>query len=249
MGIQSLHDYTEHHPNCPQSWQLYSKWLYKTGDTKNSLTAILKAYALDPHNRTICRTAAKVLAASNKQYDSLQLLEKCYVQFRECWSIWALGARINVKYPQTQINAKTLSAKATSLQPRHPQAWFQHGEVLALAGNHQEAIVAVTEGIKWLPEKPSLRYLVYTHWLLAENQVALNNKHHAKNHYSEVLFFSEKMVETDPMMGYYWQGKAHEKLQNHCGRLRSYRMAKNHHLFYPYRKEIEEVLRPDNAMS
>jgi len=102
-------------------------------------------------------------------------------------------------------------------------------EMLALAGRHREAITALEEGWKWLPEGEG--YAQST-----PAAVWLGDEAKSRTWYEESVHHALELIAINPAIAHYWQGKALERLGNVPGARQAYRTALRHHLLHPARR-------------
>jgi tetratricopeptide (TPR) repeat protein len=122
-------------------------------------------------------------------------------------------------------------------------SWFRHGRVLALAGKHQEAVEALSQGCQLLLEAGSYLPSVSAAVWLGESYRVLGNDAASRQWWQEACQLTKELMELDPAMACYWQGRALEGLEDVSGAIEAYRSALSQQLLYPARGEVQEALK------
>lgn len=259
-GVGVLAQFTEKHPNHPRSWYSYGRCLFHTGDYHQAASAMLKAYHLYPKDCEIYRALCEILPlilplispsshlltpeGSNGIPISLALIvEEMLERFPQRWSVWTTAGRVLVEHFQEIDRGCDVSARATQLQPQLPHAWFRHGRVLALAGKHQEAVEALTQGWQLLADAedylPSVSVAVW----LGESYRVLGDEAASREWWFGACQQALALMEFEPPTVCYWLGKALQGLGDVRGAVEAYQRSLNQQLLYPFRGEVEEALK------
>jgi RNA polymerase sigma factor (sigma-70 family) len=239
-SIAVLRTYTEYHPACSDGWRSYASLLYRTGELKDAVHAIMKAYTLHQSDWRIQQTACEILAFAQK-LDSLSIiLEEMRERFPPYWRLWAAAGLALATTGYDPENACAIASRGTQLQPQIALTWFHHGRALALANRHLEAIVALKKGWNLLPEI-SEQAVAAMAWL-GESKRHLGNDAEAQACWAEVLRHSHEFTGMNPARAYYWRGKALENLGAADSAMLAYRIALQLHLLYPERQEVLQKL-------
>ena len=182
------------------------------------------------------------LGGSNHQVTLTSIVEEMLDRFPDRWSVWTTAGRVLVESFQEIDRGCSVSAKGTQLEPQLPDAWFCHGRVLALAGKHREAVEALAQGWHLLPEEggylPSVSAAVW----LGESYGVLGDEV-ASRKWLEKACQSQELMEFDPAMAGYWQGRALLGLGDVTEAVEAYRGALSRRLLYPFRGEVEEAVK------
>jgi tetratricopeptide (TPR) repeat protein len=180
---------------------------------------------------------------SNYQVTLASLIEEMLERFPERWSVWTTAGRVLVESFQAVERGCSVSLQGTQLQPQLPDAWFCHGRVLALAGKYGEAIEALQQGWQLLPQERSYLQSVSAAVWLGESYRVLGDEAGSRKWLEEACQFAQELMEFDPAMACYWQGRALLGLGDIKGAVEAYRSALSQRLLYPFRGEIEEAVK------
>jgi tetratricopeptide (TPR) repeat protein len=249
-GIAVLSAFTRSRPNNPLGWYNSALWLFRTGEPQAAAESVMNAYFLCRDDQNINRALCKILPHAGRLKDLRPLLEEMPKRFPGQWSIWAAVGRVMAEWFKESDLGCSLSSHGTRLQPRLSQAWFQHGRVLALADKHREAIRAIKEGWKWLPEEGGYKQSVAAAAWLGESYRMLGDESKCKDWWKEAAHRAQGLMVVDPATGYYWRGKAFQSLGDSPGALQAYRAALSRHLHHPFRQEVKmalELLQPQRG--
>ena len=183
------------------------------------------------------------LGRSNLQVTLASIVEEMLDRFPERWSVWTTAGRVLVECFQEIERGCSISAKGTQLQPQLPDAWFRHGRVLALAGKHREAVEALVQGWQLLPEAGGYLQSASVAVWLGESYRVLGDDAASRRWWEEACRLANELMEFDPAMAHYWQGRALLGLGDVTGAMQAYKSALSRRLLYPFRGEVEEVLK------
>lgn len=183
------------------------------------------------------------LGGSNYQVTLASLIEEMLERFPERWSVWATAGRVLVEYFQEIERGCGVSVRGTQLQPQLPDAWFRHGRVLALSGKHREAVEALQQGWQLLPQERSYLQSVSAAVWLGESYRVLEDEVASRKWLEEACQFAQELMEFDPAMACYWQGRALLGLGDIKGAVEAYRSALSQRLLYPFRGEVESAVK------
>ncbi|MGF1989430.1 MAG: tetratricopeptide repeat protein [Nostoc sp. ZfuVER08] len=255
-GVRVLAKFTQEHPNNPSGWYYYGRCLFHTGEYQQGVQAMLKVYYLYPKDREIYRALCEILLAVEMTFPPEPLLgrerentilasvvEEMLERFAEHWSVWATAGRVLVEGFQEIERGCSVSGRGTQLQPNLADSWFRHGRVLALAGKHQEAVEALSQGCQLLLEAGSYLPSVSAAVWLGESYRVLGNDAASRQWWQEACQLTKELMELDPAMACYWQGRALEGLEDVSGAIEAYRSALSQQLLYPARGEVQEALK------
>jgi len=255
-GVRVLAKFTQEHPNNPSGWYYYGRCLFHTGEYQQAVQAMLKVYYLYPKDREIYRALCEILLAVEMTFPPepfvggegenttlASIVQEMLERFAEHWSVWATAGRVLVEGFQEIERGCSVSAKGTQLQPNLADTWFRHGRVLALAGKHQEAVEALSRGCQLLPEAGSYLPSVSAAVWLGESYRVLGNDAASRQWWQEACQLTKELMELDPAMACYWQGRALEGLEDVSGAIEAYRSALSQQLLYPARGEVEKALK------
>ncbi|MDZ8189409.1 MAG: tetratricopeptide repeat protein [Nostoc sp. ChiSLP02] len=243
QGVGVLAQFTQKHPNNPSGWYYYGRCLADTGENEAAAEAILQAYHLYPHDCEIYRALCEILPAAGRLNELRPLVDEMLERFPERWSVWATVGRVLVESFKNIERGCKVSLRGTQLQPQLPDAWFCHGRVLALAGKHRDAVEALVQGWQFFPEKEDyLQSLPGLVWL-GESYRMLGNNVASRRYWQQACLQAEELMEFDPAIAYYWQGRALELLGNELGAIEAYRNALSQQLLYPAHGEVKEALK------
>jgi RNA polymerase sigma factor (sigma-70 family) len=241
-GKAVLQTFTERHLDCPRCWYHYAWWLFYTGDTQTAADAIMKVYALYRNDAEIYHAMCEILPCAGRLDELRSLVEEMLQRFPERWTVWTTAGLVLVKWFKNENRAWIVSAQAPQLQPHLADAWFQHGRVLAMIGRNEEAVVALEQGWKCLPEEECNDQLVQIAWWLGESYQALGEEQKSLAWWEEAVSRALEFTALNPAIAYYWQGKALEALGDVPRMMQVYKMALSVHLLYPARREVKETL-------
>ena len=187
-------------------------------------------------------TALGDLGGSHRQVTLASIVEEMLDRFPDRWSVWTTAGRVLVESFQEIELGCGVSVRGTQLQPQLPDAWFCHGRVLALAGKHREAVEALAQGWQLLPEDGSYLQSVSAAVWLGESYRVLGDEV-ASRKWLEKACQSQELMEFDPAMAWYWQGRALLGLGDVTEAVEAYRSALSRRLLYPFRGEVEEAVK------
>jgi tetratricopeptide (TPR) repeat protein len=187
-------------------------------------------------------TALGDLGGSNRQVTLASIVEEMLDRFPDRWNVWTTAGRVLVESFQEIDRGCSVSAKGTQLEPQLPDAWFGHGRVLALAGKHREAVEALAQGWQLLPEDGGYLQSVSAAVWLGESYRVLGDEV-ASRKWLEKACQSQELMEFDPAMAGYWQGRALLGLGDVTEAVEAYRSALSRRLLYPFRGEVEEAVK------
>jgi tetratricopeptide (TPR) repeat protein len=182
------------------------------------------------------------LGGSNPEVTLASIVEEMLDRFPGRWSIWTTAGRVLVESFQEIDRGCGVSVRGTQLEPLLPDAWFSHGRVLALAGKHGEAVEALAQGWQLLPEEGGYLQSVSAAVWLGESYRGLGDEV-ASRKWLEKACQSRELMEFDPAMACYWQGRALLGLGDVTEAVEAYRSALSRRLLYPFRGEVEEVVK------
>lgn len=182
------------------------------------------------------------LGRSNNQVTLASIVEEMLDRFPDRWSVWTTAGRVLVESFQEIERGCGVSVRGTQLEPQLPDAWFGHGRVLALAGKHREAVEALAQGWQLLPEEGRYLQSVSAAVWLGESYRVLGDEV-ASRKWLEKTGQSQELMEFDPAMAGYWQGRALLGLGDVTEAVEAYRSALSRRLLYPFRGEVEEAVK------
>jgi tetratricopeptide (TPR) repeat protein len=183
------------------------------------------------------------LGGSNRQVTLASIVEEMLDRFPERWSVWTTAGRVLVESFQEIERGCGVSVRGTQLEPQLPDAWFCHGRVLALAGKHREAVEALAQGWQLLPEDGSYLQSVSAAVWLGESYRGLGDEVASRQWLEKACQFAQELMEFDPAMAGYWQGRALLGLGDVTEAVEAYRSALSRRLLYPFRGEVEEAVK------
>jgi len=183
------------------------------------------------------------LGRSNPEVTLTSIVEEMLDRFPERWSVWTTAGRVLVESFQEIERGCSVSAKGTQLEPQLPDAWFGHGRVLALAGKHREAVEALAQGWQLLPEDGGYLQSVSAAVWLGESYRGLGDEVASRKWLEKACQFAQELIEFDPAMACYWQGRALLGLGDVREAVEAYRSAMSRRLLYPFRGEVEEAVK------
>jgi tetratricopeptide (TPR) repeat protein len=182
------------------------------------------------------------LGGSNRQVTLASIVEEMLDRFPQRWNVWTTAGRVLVESFQEIERGCSVSVRGTQLEPQLPDAWFCHGRVLALAGKHREAVEALAQGWQLLPEDGSYLQSVSAAVWLGESYRGLGDEVASRKWLEKADQFRE-LMEFDPAMAGYWQGRALLGLGDVTEAVEAYRSALSRRLLYPFRGEVEEAVK------
>ncbi|MEG3865461.1 tetratricopeptide repeat protein [Microcoleus sp. Z1_B2] len=182
------------------------------------------------------------LGGSNPEVTLASIVEEMLDRFPDRWSVWTTAGRVLVESFQEIERGCGVSVRGTQLEPQLPDAWFGHGRVLALAGKHREAVEALAQGWQLLPEEGRYLQSVSAAVWLGESYRVLGDEV-ASRKWLEKTGQSQELMEFDPAMAGYWQGRALLGLGDVTEAVEAYRSALSRRLLYPFRGEVEEAVK------
>jgi tetratricopeptide (TPR) repeat protein len=182
------------------------------------------------------------LGGSNPEVTLASIVEEMLDRFPERWNVWTTAGRVLVESFQEIERGCGVSVRGTQLEPQLPDAWFCHGRVLALAGKHREAVEALAQGWQLLPEEGGYLQSVSAAVWLGESYRGLGDEV-ASRKWLEKACQSRELMEFDPAMAGYWQGRALLGLGDVTEAVEAYRSALSRRLLYPFRGEVEEAVK------
>ncbi|MBD0344772.1 MAG: tetratricopeptide repeat protein [Coleofasciculus sp. Co-bin14] len=183
------------------------------------------------------------LGGSNCQVTLASIVEEILERFPERWSVWATAGRVLVESFQEIERGCSVSLQGTQLQPQLPAAWLCHGRVLALSGKHREAVEALQQGWQLLPQERGYLQSVSAAVWLGESYRVLEDEVASRKWLEQACQFAQELMEFDPAMVCYWQGRALSGLGDVQGAVEAYRSALRRQLLYPFRGEVESALK------
>ncbi|MEG4944019.1 tetratricopeptide repeat protein [Microcoleus sp. F4-D5] len=182
------------------------------------------------------------LGGSHRQVTLASIVEEMLDRFPQRWSVWTTAGRVLVESFQEIDRGCAVSVRGTQLEPQLPDAWFGHGRVLALAGKQREAVEALAQGWQLLPEEGGYLQSVSAAVWLGESYRVLGDEV-ASRKWLEKACQSQELMEFDPAMAGYWQGRALLGLGDVTEAVEAYRSALSRRLLYPFRGEVEEAVK------
>lgn len=256
-GVAVLQQFVEEHPNNPSGWYYYAQCLFHTGDYTTASVAILKAYKLYPNDCEIYRALCEILPEAGITSPPTPLLpgegsslsvisiivEEMLERFPQRWSVWVTAGRVLVEWFNEREWGCRVSAKAVELQPQLADAWFRHGRVLALAGRHREAVVALEQGWIELPPLGGYGQSVPAAVWLGESYRVLGEEERSRKWWKEACEGAKELMKLNRATAHYWQGRALAGVGDVAGATLAYSVALSGQLFYPMREEVQEVLK------
>ncbi|WP_377475857.1 MAG: tetratricopeptide repeat protein [Microcoleus anatoxicus] len=182
------------------------------------------------------------LGGSNNQVTLASIVEEMLDRFPDRWSVWTTAGRVLVESFQEIDRGCAVSVRGTQLEPQLPEAWFCHGRVLALAGKHREGVEALAQGWQLLPEDGGYLQSVSAAVWLGESYGVLGDEVASRKWLEKACQFRE-LMEFDPAMAGYWQGRALLGLGDVTEAVEAYRGALSRRLLYPFHGEVEEAVK------
>ncbi len=202
----------------------------------------MHAYVLEPHDAAILQAACAILLAANKLSELEPLVHTLLQQFPAHWNACTTAGYTLLRGYGAPKHACAIAARAPELQPRLAQAWFQYGSVLALAGQHGEAIAALEAGWTWRPQEDGYAQSTPAAVWLGESYGALSNVSKAQQWWETAINLAHKLRPCQPAIAHYWEGKAWARLGQTDRAHQALRTALRQHLLYPDRQEAERFL-------
>ena len=242
QGVEVLAEFTTEHPNHPYGWYYYGRCLFETGEYQKAAQMMGKAYQLYPHNCEIYRGLCEILPLAKRLEELRSVVEEMLQRFPERWSVWATAGRVLVECFQELERGCQISEQGTQLQPQLADAWLRHGRVLALAGKHQEAVLALEKGWRFLPAGGYLQSVPAAVWL-GESYRVLGDVRASKGWWEAACEGCEELRAFNPVMANYWLGRALLGLGDKLGAIKAYEGALSQQLLYPAREEVEKSLK------
>lgn len=240
--VTVLQKFIEEYWHNPLGWYYYARFMFHTGQLQEAVTAILKAHTMHRKDWEIYRTLCEILPIAGQLDELRAVVEEMLEHFPERWSVWATAGQVLVEHFQEIEQGSHFSAKGIELQPQLADAWFCHGRVLALAGKHQEAIEVLKLGWQYLPAgEACLQSAPVAGWL-AESSSVIGDEINHRHWWKVAAHNAHQMVDFDPAIAYYWQGRASAALGNTTQARQAYHKALSQQLLYPANKEIQEIL-------
>ena len=242
-GVGILAQFTEEHPNHPKGWYYYGRCLFHTGEYQKAASAMLKAYDLYPQDCQIYRALCEVLPAAGMIFypNLVDIVEQMLQHFGDRWSVWATAGRVLVESCQEIARGCDISFKGTQLQPLLPDAWFCYGRVLALAGKHQSAVEALAQGWRLLPEAGGYMQSVSAAVWLGESYQVLGDDNASRRWWEEACQRVQELMEFEPAIASYWQGRALEGMGDVKGAIQAYGSALSLQLLYSEKVFMFEI--------
>ncbi len=235
--------FIEEYWHNPLAWYYYARFMFHTGQFQTAVTAIFKAYQMYQKDWEIYRLLCEILPIVDKVDKLRDIVEEMLEYFPEHWSVWGTAGQVLVEHCQEIEAGISFSGKGIELQPQLADAWFYHGRVLALAGKHSEAIEILKQGWQWLPTKDvCLQSAPVAGWL-AESSNAIGDEINYQYWWKIAANCADQMVNFDPTIAYYWQGRALAALGNKTQAKQAYQQALSQHLLYPADMEIKGILK------
>ncbi|MEG4515995.1 MULTISPECIES: tetratricopeptide repeat protein [unclassified Microcoleus] len=183
------------------------------------------------------------LGGANREITLTLIVEEMLDRFPDRWNVWTTAGRVLVESFQEIDRGCSVSAKGTQLEPQLPDAWFGHGRVLALALKHREAVEALAQGWQLLPEDGGYLQSVSAAVWLGESYRGLGDEVASRKWLEKACQFAQELMEFDPAMAGYWQGRALLGLGDVTEAVEAYRSAMSRRLLYPFRGEVEEAVK------
>ncbi|NEP56106.1 MAG: tetratricopeptide repeat protein [Symploca sp. SIO2G7] len=230
------------HPNNSKSWYYYAQCLYQTGNAKAAAEAMLQAYTIYHNHPDIYLALCEIFPDAGRLNHLELLIEDMLEHFPECWTVWAKAGQLLVESFRELERGCRISAKGPQLQPELAEAWFCHGRVLALAGRHREALVALEQGWQRLPSQGGYLSSVPAAMWLGEIYQALEDDTSSQHWWTEAAKRASELRQFNPATADYWQGKALEALGNVAGAQQAYRSALHQQLFHPCNGKVKLAL-------
>jgi RNA polymerase sigma factor (sigma-70 family) len=246
-GVSLLVALVAERPMCPAGWCSLAHALLRTGAYEQAADAVQKAHALHPTEPEIQEAACEVLALAQRPA-LRRILEEALAHDPERWSLWAAAglALVNCFGEDARRDDADLacyvSSRAPRLRPHLPDAWFQHGKILALAGMHREAVAALTQGWKFLSDEACEPEALAAAVRLGESWRACGGEKQARAWFETAAGRAPAQAALTPAATHFWHGRALEALGDRVSAVQSYNEALAAHILYPERREALERL-------
>lgn len=232
-GIAVMQRFVRLHSDDSRGWYYYAQCLFQTGNAKEAGEAILRAYTIYHNHAEVYLALCEIFPDAGRVNHLESLIEDMLQHFPECWKVWVKAGQLLVEHFQDLERGCSISAKAPQLQPQLAEAWFRHGRVLALAGRHREALVALEQGWQRLPSQGGYLSSVPAAVWLGESYQALGDYTSSQRWWQKAAQQTSELREFNPAIADYWQGKALAALGNTTGAKQAYQKARSQHLLYP----------------
>lgn len=242
-GVAVLQQFVEEHPSNCSGWYHYARCLFHTGSCQMAAEAIMKAYVLYPKDCEIYQALCEILSDIGKLKELKPIVEEMLERFPQRWSVWVTAGRVLVENFKDIERGCNVSAKAIQLQPQLAEAWFRHGQVLALAGRHREAVAILEQGWHMWPHAGVDVRTVFAAMWLGDSYQAINDDVSSRHWWEEVGDLARDLMDFNPATSHYWQGRALEKLEDSSSAMQAYKTALSQHLLYPASAEVKEALK------
>jgi len=237
-----LRRFTADHPQSPAGWYYSARWHARSGHLEIAATAIRQAYRLAPHDAKIVQAAAAIWLDANHGSELRPLIRQIPQHFANDWRLQTTAGYVLIQAGRDAEDACVMSARGPQLQPRLPQAWFQHGRVLALAGQYEEAIAAFQQGWTWLPEQDGYTQSTPAAIWLGESYHALGDVASAQAWWERARHLALQLNSDHAALAHYWQGKACLALGHPERAQQAFHTALRQHLLCPARQDAASRL-------
>ncbi|NET59643.1 MAG: tetratricopeptide repeat protein [Symploca sp. SIO2E6] len=241
-GVAVIEQFVRLHPENFRSWYHYAQCLYQTGNAKAAAEAILQAYTSYHNHPDIYLALCEIFPDAGRLNHLEPLVEEMLLRFPECWNVWVSAGQLLVESFQDPERGCSVSAKGPQLQPQLADAWFRHGRVLALAGRHKEALIALEQGWQRLPSQGGYLSSVPAAIWLGESYQALEDYSSSQHWWTQAAQRAPKLRQFNPAIADYWQGKALEALGDVTGAQQAYQSAINQQLLHPINGKVKLAL-------
>lgn len=238
-GVALMEQFAQAHPNNPGGWYSLARCLFHLGENQKAAEAILHAKELYPGDCEIYRLACDILPEAGKLQELKPLLEEMLERFPQGWSIRAVAGRVLADNYKDIERGLAIAATAPELQPQVADAWFWYGRILSLAKKDQEAVAVLERGWQCWQSDGGCP-LPAALWL-AESYRALGNRAKSRQWWQEAARQAAELMEFNPAVASYWQGKALKGLGDKKGAAGCFSLALDHQLLYPARGEIKKI--------
>ena len=240
-GVALLQKFAAGHPNNPGAWYSLARCLFHVGENRKAAEAILRAQNLYRGDCEIYRLACEILPEAGKLQELEPLVEEMLERFPQRWSVWAAAGRVLVQHYKDIERGLEVAATGPKLQAQVADAWFWYGRILALGNKHQEGVEALEQGWQQLQSSGGCP-LPAALWL-GESYRTLGDLAKSQQWWEEAARQAAELMEFNPALAGYWQGKALEAFGDRTGAARAYRSAPSHQLLYPLGLEVKEALK------
>ena len=240
-GIALLEQFVAAHSNNPGGWYSLARCLFHISENRQATEAILRAKNLYSGDCEVYRLACEILPKAGKLQELKPLVEEMLERFPQQWSVRAAAGRVLVEGYKNIERGLAVAATAPELQPRMADAWFWYGRVLSLAKKHQEAVAVLERGWQCWQSYGGCP-LPAALWL-GESYRALGNRAKSRQWWQEAARQAAELMEFNPAVASYWQGKALKALGDNKGAAVCFNLALDRQLLYPARGEIEKILK------